>query len=134
MEGKYDVTLGNQVMGYVLVRRQGLYWSFDCYCRLCGDVMYDLVVIADTSSERLGLLSPQNGCFCLSAKLPVKRLGQGIPRFALYPRHADIKGQILWVDPDEPFRYLHRLEDAYLVTERGKTGIVLHEKKYCQKE
>lgn len=129
MEGTYDVTLGSKIMGTVTVKKQGLYWQFDCRCGLCGEVMYNLTVKAGTCQEKLGLLTPGNGGFCLRTKLPMKRLGQGSPVFYLQPRHAKVKGQFVPVHPDEPFRYLGRLENAYLTKQNGQIGLFLQDKK-----
>lgn len=127
MEGTYDVMLGLQRMGKVSVRKQGLYWQFDCQCDLSGEVMYDLAVMAGERQVKLGLLTPVNGCFCLYTKLPIKRLGQGSPKFSLQPRHAQMKGQFVPIHPDEPFRYLSRLENAYLAKQEGQFGITFSE-------
>ncbi len=129
MEGAYDVLLGSEKMGTVLVKRQGLYWQFDCRCRLSGDVMYDLVVSVGKARMKLGLLIPNNGYFILSVKVPAKRLGQGIPQFFLQSRHTQMKGHFVPVDPDEPFRYLHRLESAYLAVCNSQIGLVMEAEK-----
>ena len=127
MEDTYDVKLGSQIMGTVTVKKQGLYWLFDCRCDLSGEVMYDLAIMVGEYQVKLGLMTPGNGCFCLCTKLPIKRLGQGSPMFSLQPRHAQMKDNIIPVKPDEPFCYLSRLENAYLAKLEGKPGIALTE-------
>ena len=129
MEGTYDVTLGSQKMGTVSVRKQGLYWLFDCTCSLSGEVMYDLAVRIGDTQAKLGLLTPEKGAFCLTTKLPSKRFGQGRPVFSLQPRHPEMKGMFVAVNPDEPFHYLHRLESSYLAIRAQQIGLIVHDKK-----
>ena len=125
MEGTYDVTLAGQRMGDVTVSRQGLYWQFSCRCRLSGEVMYHLCVQVSDTVEKLGLLTPEDGAFCLRTKLPMKRLGQGTPVFLIRPKHEPLTGQFIPVRPEEPFAYLHRLQEAHLAKQNQQIGIVL---------
>ena len=39
MEGIYDVMLADETVGTVEVTKQGLYYRFDCRCRLSGTVI-----------------------------------------------------------------------------------------------
>ena len=129
MEGTYDVKLGPEKLGTVTVTRQGLYWQFLCRCSLSGEVMYDLTIRVGEVQEKLGLLTPENGSFCLRAKLPVKRVGQGSPQFFLQPRHAQVQGLFVPVRPEEPFAYIRRLEQAYLAVQNRQIGVMLQEEK-----
>ena len=129
MEGTYDVLLGTQKMGNVVVSRQGLYWHFCCRCDLSGEVMYYLTVQIDRQCERLGLLIPVDGMFGLNTQLPVKRLEQGSPTFFLQARRSASCGQFIPVRMEEPFAYLTRLQEAYLATQNQQMGIILPEEK-----
>ena len=121
----YDVVLGGQPMGRVTVRKQGLYLQFDCQCNLSGEVMFDLIACVGQQREKLGLLTPELGKYTLRTKLPAKRLREGALSFLLQPRHSSMKDRFVPVRPDEPFAYIHRLEDAYLAICDGQVGIVL---------
>ena len=129
MEGTYDVTLGAVTIGNVLVMKQGLYYRFECSCKLSGEVMYDLFLEADDHKMKLGLLMPSNGSFSLRTCLPIKHMGHGETIFYLKPRHAPIKEKIYPVRSDEPFQYLRALENMYLRKINGEIGLALQEKK-----
>ena len=133
MEGTYCVKLGSETKGSVSLVRQGLYWSIACSCSLTGEVMYDLAVIVDDRKERLGLLTPDHGTFSLRAMVPIKRLGQGSPTFFLQARHGSDEVQFYPVTEQEPFCYLHRLEDAYMAKQNEKIGLFFHEKNINKK-
>ena len=125
MEGTYDVMLGTQPLGSVTVRRHGLYWHFSCCCDLSGEVMYDLTVQVGNHTVKLGLLTPAGGKFECNTKVPMKQFAQGTPVFSLRARRNGAQGLFLPVRPEEPFAYLHRLEEAYLASQNQQIGILL---------
>ena len=129
MEGTYDVMLGTQKMGTVTVRGQGLYWQFSCRCPLSGEVMYHLTVQVGNSCEDLGILTPLDGQFGINTKLAMKRLEQGSPVFTLHAKRRGQSGLFVPVRPEEPFAYLHRLQEAYLFMQNQQMGILLPEEK-----
>ncbi len=129
MEGSYGVALGGERLGRIQVTRQGLYFCFDCRCDLFSEQMYDVIVAWEDKEERLGLLAPREKRLILTAKLPVKKAGQGEPRFFLRPRHCPMSEAFVPLRPEEPFAFLQRLEGAYLEKRAGQCGIVLNAKK-----
>lgn len=127
MKTIYDVLLGGQPVGKVQVERQGLYYCFSCRCTLSGEVIHKLAVTCGDHTENLGVLVPMGRDFGLCAKLPIKRLGTGDLRFRVLPRHKDLGEKFIPLSPEEPFRYLERLEHAFLKIRDGKVGICLRE-------
>lgn len=129
MEGLYDITLGSDVIGQARVTQQGLYYLFDCRCRLTGEVLYRLVVRCGDRKEDLGICIPRGGQFGLETKLPVKRFGRGAPKFSVVPRHETVSGQFIPIRPEAPFAYLSRLEEAFLAVQNGQIGVILPQEK-----
>ena len=127
MDGCYDILLGNEPIGKVRVERQGLYYRFFCRCKLSGTVIYRLTVSCNGHHENLGIPVPEGDWFTLNAKLPVKRLGKGAPSFLALPKHRSGSGQFVPVYPEEPFAYLHRLQEAFMQVREGQAGVVLPE-------
>ena len=127
MDEMYDVLLGGQPVGKVRVEQQGLYYSFSCRCALSGEVIYKLAVTCGEHTENLGVLVPEGRDFALRAKLPAKRLGKGKLHFRVLPRHKEVTGKFIPLSPEEPFRYLSRLENAFLEVREGKIGIALRD-------
>ena len=66
-----------------------------------------------------------DGAFGLETKLPVKRLGEGRMEFLLLPKHGTPKAQFVPISPEEPFSYIVRLKEAYLVKRNGQAGILV---------
>lgn len=125
MEGNYGVYFGNKLAGKVQVQRQGLYYRFRCRCRLTGDVVCRLSVSCADKRENLGVVVPLDGGFGLDTKLPVKKLGEGPMEFRLIPKHDKPEGKFVPIYPEEPFAYIERLKDAFLVRQNGQAGVML---------
>ena len=125
MEMDHEVFFGTQQVGRVQVTRQGLYYRFVCRCRLAGDVLCRLQVICGDEQENLGVVVPMDGGFGLDTKIPAKRLGQGEMTFRLLPKH-EVPGQtFIPICPEEPFAYITRLKDSFLIRKNGQAGILL---------
>lgn len=129
MEGSYSVYFGNQPIGKVQVLRQGLYYRFSCRCKLTGNIICRLAVTCGSNRENLGIVVPMDGGFGLDTKLPVKRLGEGNMEFALVPKHETSERQFVAIYPEEPFAYITRLKNAYLIRQNGQLGILLREER-----
>ena len=124
MEGIYGVYIGKQLAGKVQVQRQGLYYRFTCRCQISGDVVCRLHVSCGDKRENLGVVVPVDGGFGLDTKLPVKRLGEGKMEFTLIPKHEVLEGTFVPIYPEEPFAYIERLKEAYLVRKGEQVGVM----------
>ena len=125
MNREYDIYMGKQAVGTAAVERQGLYYRFDCRCRLSGDVLCRVTVACNGHHENLGILVPMGSQFGLTTKLAVKKLGEGPFEFRVLPKHPSGQGQFIAVYPEEPFAYLSRLKDAFLEVRNGQAGVVI---------
>ncbi len=125
MESWYPVQMGSNAVGKVRMVRRGLYYSIHCRCRIGGDVMCRLMVCCGDKREDLGVVVPMDGGFGLDMNVPVKRLGEGTASFFLMPKHTPEDGTIIPVYPEEPFRYISRIKDAYLVKRDNQTCICI---------
>lgn len=125
MKGTYDVYFGSDVIGKAVVERIGLYYRFQCSCRLTGEVMCRLTVTCGKNQANLGVLIPTGDCFGLTTKLSVKKLGEGSLRFRVLPKHSNTEGRFVPVYPDEPFAYLTRLQNAVMQLRDGQAGVLL---------
>lgn len=125
MENWFGVSFGNQTVGKVRVTKQGLYYRFSCRCRIGGDVVCRLTVSCGDKRENLGIVVPMDGGFGLDTKIPAKRIGEGKMEFFLIPKHDVSDGQVVPIYPEEPFAYISRLKDAYLVKRNGQKCIVI---------
>ena len=127
MDGCYEVRFGNQTMGTAEIRRQGLYYRISCICRLSGDVVCRLRVTCGNTYQDLGILVPVDGGFGLVTRIPAKRLGAGMPEFTLIPKQAAVSSLFVPVYPEEPFAYIGKLKDAFLVRKGEQLGICIKE-------
>ena len=123
MEGVYDILLGKQPVGQAVMVRQGLYWHFDCRCNLSGEAIFRITVSCGGKTESLGIPVPKGKDFVLRTRLPVKKMGEGVPEFRIVPKHSPLPENWVPVNPEEPFAYLSRLQDAFLEIRDGQTGV-----------
>ena len=117
-----ELKLGGQAVGKVQLLRQGLYYCVHCRCRLSGAQSIRLWAACGEKKVDLGVLVPMDGGFGLDTRRPVKHLGEGDIRFTLAPKHDNPRTHFAPITPEEPFAYLQRLKDAYLVTKDGQKG------------
>lgn len=127
MDGNYELSLGDRKIGSVQVRKQGLYYHFSCRCALSGNAVCRLLVSCGGRQENVGVLVPMEGRFGIEKQIPVKRLGEGKPEFQLVTRQERQTGSFVPIYPEEPFEYIHKLENAFLVHQAGQLGIVIRE-------
>ncbi len=127
MIGEYGLSFGQQAVGKVRVTKEGLYYRFDCRCRLTGDVVCKVVAVCGDRRESLGILAPEGDGFALKTRMPCKRFGAGKPEFLVLPNRPEIRGTFVPICPEEPFTFLARLKNAYLETRNGQVGAVLRE-------
>lgn len=125
MEGTYEIMLAGAPAGQATVRRQGLYWQFTCRCDLSGETVCRVRVTCGGREADLGILVPEGGQFRLVTRVAASKLGAGVPEFRVLPRRPEIKGKFIPLRPEEPFQYIHRLEDAFLARQNGELGIVI---------
>lgn len=127
MEGNYIVWLGKEAVGQAIVERQGLYYSFNCQCQLHSEVMCRVTVSCGGSHVSLGILVPMGKDYGLTKKLPIKNFPPGTPEFWITPKQIRSQGIYVDVYPEEPFRYIAKLEKAYLDKHKGRPGIRIDE-------
>ena len=125
MVGTYAVRMGDRSVGTVRVEKQGLYYRFSCRCGLSGEVMHRLWLRCGGKETDLGLCVPMDGTFGTEKRLPIRQCGAGAPEFCLRPKNADTRGVFLPLSPEEPFRYIHRLENAFLERRGERLGIII---------
>ena len=129
VEGTYDILQGGQAIGRALVTRQGMFYRVDCQCKLGGEVAFRLVMVTDHNELDLGILRRDGNWFRLQTRVNVKVAGQGRPTFSVRPKRSFPETSMVRVCPEEPFGYLARLEQAYLVRKNGEMLLAFRDEK-----
>ena len=127
MKGLYTVHHGREQVGKVELIPQGLYCRVICRCAVASDQVFRLYAVSEQRRENLGVLLPESDGLCLDRKIPVKTLGREPIRFVVSCGTGAVQGRFVPIRPEEPFRYIDRLKDAFLETENGKIGIRIQE-------
>lgn len=124
---EYQICLGKETVGRAYVHQEGLYHCFQCRCDLKTDIICRVHVCCGDREENLGILVPEGGHYTLRKNIPIKRLGQGEFRFQLIPKVRQTRGKFAPVYPEEPFRYIRSLQNAYLTYQKGLIGVIIPE-------
>ena len=124
---RFDITIGDQVVGQAVAERKGLYYYFSCSCRLSGEVICRIIVSCGEKEESLGVCIPADGGFGLHTRIPVKRLGVGELVFRAVPKHTEVSRKFSPLSPIEPFAYIDKLCKASLAVRGSTVGIILEE-------
>ncbi len=119
------ILFGGQSVGSAQVWREGLYYRFDCRCTLSGEMVYRLVARCGEQTVHLGIPVPEGNRFVLRTRIPVKKLGEGALLIRVEPKHTELGDRFVPLAPEEPFRYLRRLQDAFMQIRDGQVGIVI---------
>ena len=156
MSETYDITYDGAHVGNAKMKKQGLYYSISCRCRLPDAGLYRIHAIAGGRREDLGICVPMGESFGMDKRIPVKYLGDEAVTFELHPKDwvpeytADTEQPepaeqeneafveesepdnydeetFIPVQEEETFDYLDRLEDAVLAIRDDQIGIVLSE-------
>lgn len=117
----YSVYLAGEKIGTAEVMQQGMFYRIRCLCELSGSVPVRIIVAAENQAD-LGLCVPMKNGFGLECRIPIKRIGRGDLRFSAKPKHTK-QEHLTVVSPDEPFAYITKLKDAYLIKYDAITGI-----------
>ena len=129
MAKEFDVHVGSERIGAVRVWEDGLYLRFSCRCAISGDVMFSLKLRGRAGEVDLGLLAPMDGSFGLEKRISRKQVGEEPWCFFLRPRHKALDQRFIPIRAEEPFAYLHRLEQCFMAVRDGEAGIFLPNEK-----
>lgn len=111
---QFPAFLGEEIVGTVDLRTNGLYYDIQAKCRLSGQVVCRLVASAGAQTVNLGILVPENDSFCISARIARRKLDEGELTFRVCPKNQPTEYPVIILRPEEPFRYLDRLTRGYL--------------------
>ena len=121
----YEVFQGEKAVGTVEIQKEGLYIRFSCRCRPVHRDMIRLWMICGEKETDLGLCVPMDGAFGTEKRIPAKLCGPREPTFCLRHKDDTLRGKFIPISPEEPFRYLHKLETAFLEKRGPRLGIVI---------
>ena len=122
METYYPVSYNGKTCGKVTVSRKGLYYHFHCRCIMNCDAIFRLILLIGSHQESLGILVPFEDAFTLKTSIPVKKLKEGEWLFQILPQYHST-GSFVPIHPEEPFAYISRLKESFLIYHNGQPGI-----------
>lgn len=89
-----------------------------------GKDIYRLMASCEDQQQDLGILVPLDDAFGITTKLPVKQFREGEWSFCIRTKRQAPSGCFVPISPEEPFAYITRLKDSFLVHQNGQPGIL----------
>jgi len=124
----YDIYLGEDVTGKACVKQEGLYYHFQCWCRLPSASIHCVILQSRGKEYNLGVCVPDGDKFRADKRIPIKQFDD--PEFKFYLMERNQRNKILIaVDSQKPFEHLQDLENAQLDLSNELPQICLHDSK-----
>lgn len=133
MRREYEIYMGSECVGTAYVTTEGLFYHIYCLCQLSGSVPCRITVTGDREAD-LGICVPLKDGFGIETRIPIKRVGNGELRFRVSPKHRANTESFIPLSADEPFRYIQRLKDAYLLRRYGQVGLSFKDQSPSQRD
>ncbi|MGM9602928.1 MAG: hypothetical protein ACI3W5_15260 [Faecousia sp.] len=100
MEKCYDIYLGSEAVGKATLTKEGLYWKIRCQCSLPSGEAHRVTAKAGEEID-LGILVPENGEYCLTKRIAMKRFADAQPQFFIKTHSPDPEETVHPIIPEE---------------------------------
>ena len=110
MAETFEVTQGGQTVGWVEVRREGLYCRLSCRCKRSDDAIHRLYA----GGEKIAVLIPEGEELVLETRVAAKRLKEG-RSFSLDGKRENF----IPIRPGEAFNQLDKVRHGKLTNKNG---------------
>ena len=125
MEGTYEVFYDRNVVGEACLRKKGLYWCFECYCKPVSGHICRIEIRTKLGWKSLGIPVPEGSGWRLNTKISARQLECDSPQFRLVRLEEDPPGRFLPVIEDQPFPELSQVRKGRFSYCDGIPGILL---------
>ncbi len=124
--GEYPVFFAGSQVGKASVTQEGMFWRVRCQCKASADVPFAIQANWGTETLDLGLCAKSGEELTLTTRINRKKTPQGRPVFRMFAKHRNIADLFAPIRPEEPFAYISKLKDAYLICKGDQKGIMIH--------
>ena len=109
-------------IGYVDVKRQGMYYEINCFITFQGKGRYRVILYIDGRFTDLGV-----GCWCqhnqsLKKRVPIKRVGEG--RLTFYAVEEPNGERFVPISNGVPFSQIIHLDHCRFIRQQEITGLL----------
>lgn len=119
----YDVFLDGNVAGVAHVKRKGLYYFFNCTCKLESKEIHRILLLCKKKEIDLGICVPNGEYFSLNKQIPVNKVQGEEFRFLVKKNSGVDSGIFYRVETEMPFAHISRLNQACFKKINGVPGI-----------
>ncbi len=130
---EYAIYMATERVGTAYVTNEGLFYRIRCLCQLTGTVPCRITASGEGEVD-LGVCVPMDDGFGIKTRVPMKKLGRCELRFCVQPKHRVRTDLFIALSPEEPFRYIQRLRDAYMSFKNGQVGLSFKDQSLIQRD
>ena len=112
-----EIKLNGETIGTASIRKEGLYYHFDCRCRFSDKKFHRLTAVCGELSADLGICVPSGNDFVVKTKVAVSRLGIGQINIEADRSDKRPKQTVVSVTENGAFSNLEDLDKAVLCNE-----------------
>ena len=117
----FDITFHGVIVGNANVEKNGLYYQFQCRCKLDDDAIYRIKVSDGIHDRMLGVCIPDGMDFILKKKVPLKLFSGNSFIFTVYKSEKCL----IPVKSGVVFPHIDKLEAARLQIVNGQAYILI---------
>lgn len=121
----YSIIYNGNTVGNAIVRREGLYYAFDCQAQMPKGNIYRLKLSDGDKCIELGICVPERNCFVVRKKIPVKYWSG--ERFNFQITCTQNGEEFYPVREDRPFAYLKDLHRMKFSVRAEAAGVILED-------
>jgi len=127
MLGIHRILYNDKPVGEATVVKEGLFYKIICKCAGFEDIPHCVVAEWNDFKLDLGICVRTGNGLGLTTRIQCGKIPTGMPVFRMSVKRRKQVGEFFPLRPEEPFRYIQRLNDAMLVKRGEEYGIVFKE-------
>jgi len=109
----YDIYLGQDIIGKARVKAEGMFFRFECQCRIPSESIHYAIVQCGEKEFNLGVCIPEGNSYLAYKRIPIKEFKNEELRFFVQEKKEKNTVRVS-VNPQKPFAYLQHLDHAKL--------------------
>ena len=122
---EYPILCGRQKIGTARTERQGLYYRLECRCHRQQETPPRIQVYGPSGTAKLGICVPMDGDFGLTARIPIKQIGEEPLSFSVTEPKQKPSEKFVPIIPGQAMDCLSRLRYAHLEEKDGQLGLCI---------
>lgn len=123
----FPIYYGQTECGNAVVKRQGLYSTIHCECKLITKLPCKITLQTEGMRINLGTCIRAGDIYVIDTKIPSKHINEKQMVFRIYIPGSEDCAEFFPIREDMPFPHLHSLNKARMRQSNGQIGVIFTE-------